>query len=74
MLQLELGKRGWHFADLARAAGVSPATLSAANRGARISNRTLRRIAEALNRQPIVPRAEDLMLLAERDAEPRRLR
>lgn len=73
MLQLELGKRGWHFVDLARAAGVSPATLSAANRGARISNRTLRRIAEALNSQPIVPRAEDLMLLAEPDTGLRRL-
>ena len=61
VLQLELGKRGWNFVDLARAAGISPATLSAANHGARISPRTLRRIAEALNRQPVIPAAEDLI-------------
>ena len=62
VLQIELGKRGWHFSDLARAAGISAATLSSASHGARISPRTLRRIAEALNRQPVVPNAEQLIL------------
>jgi DNA-binding Xre family transcriptional regulator len=61
VLHIELGKRGWHASDLARAAGVSEATLSAANRGARISPRTLRKIVEALNRQPVVPRADELI-------------
>ena len=62
VLQIELGKRGWHFSDLARAAGISAATLSAANRGDRISPRTIRRIAEALSRQPIVAGVEELLL------------
>lgn len=61
VLQIELGKRGWHFSDLARAAGISAATLSAANQGARISPRTLRKIAEALHRQPVIEGVEDLI-------------
>jgi transcriptional regulator with XRE-family HTH domain len=62
VLHMELRKRGWHFVELARASRVSQAPLSAAVLGARISSRTLHRIAEALNRQPIVPSAEERIL------------
>ena len=63
VLLTELAKRGWTASDLARAAGVSAATVSAAVRGRRISARTLRRFAEALHRQPEVPGAEALVLV-----------
>ncbi len=54
VLNLELAKRGWHASDLAHASRLSPATVSAAVRGRSTPNRTLRRIAEALSRQPVV--------------------
>ncbi len=57
----ELAKRGWTASVLARAAGVSAATVSATVHGHRISARTLRRFAEALHRQPVVPGAEALI-------------
>jgi transcriptional regulator with XRE-family HTH domain len=47
-LEYELVRRGWDAIDLARAAGVSPGTLSAAMRGRRINQRTVIRLAVAL--------------------------
>ena len=63
ILLAELAKRGWTASDLARAAGVSGATVSAAVQGRRISARTLRRFAEALHRQPEIPGAAALVLV-----------
>ena len=62
VLRIELAARGWTSLDLAHAAGISPATVSAAIHGRRISARSLRRMAEALQRQPVVPVAADLAL------------
>ena len=62
VLRVELAKRGWNGSDLARAARMSPGTVSGAMQGHRVSARTLMRIAEALHRQPVVPTAEDLIL------------
>jgi transcriptional regulator with XRE-family HTH domain len=47
-LRLELARRGWGHRDLARAAGISPPTVSAAIAGRPVAPRTLKRIAEAL--------------------------
>ncbi len=63
VLLAELAKRGWNASDLARAAGVSAATVSPAGKGRRISSRTLRRFAEALHRQPEVPGAAALVMV-----------
>ncbi len=63
-LELELARRGWDAIDLARAAGVSPGTLSAAMRGRRINQRTVFRLATALAHQPVLPQV-DLLLEAQ---------
>lgn len=47
-LERELARRGWTHADLARAAGISGATVAAAAAGRRVAPQTLRQIAEAL--------------------------
>jgi len=60
-LEHELVRRGWTGQDLARAAKVSPGTLSAALRGRRISNRSLLRIAIALTERAVVPEIEMLL-------------
>ena len=54
-LEREMAVRGLQAVDLARMAGVSAATLSAAMQGRAVSVRTLRKIALALVRTPIVP-------------------
>jgi helix-turn-helix protein len=54
-LEYELVRRGWNAIDLARAAGVSPGTLSAAMRGRRVNRRTVIRLAVALGDQPVIP-------------------
>jgi transcriptional regulator with XRE-family HTH domain len=48
-LRLEIARRGWGNADLARAASVSAATITAATAGRPISPSTLRKIALALS-------------------------
>jgi lambda repressor-like predicted transcriptional regulator len=60
-LRLELARRGWSAADLARQAGVSPPTLSAALAGRAISARSLRLVAEALGRVPPLPIVDSLV-------------
>jgi transcriptional regulator with XRE-family HTH domain len=63
-LDLELSRRGWTAADLALAAQVSPATISGARHGRRVSPRTLRRLASALTDAPTIA-GVDLLLGAE---------
>lgn len=60
-LDRELACRGLSAEDLAVAAGVSPATVSAARHGRRISAPTLRKLALALSRAPVIPGVADLL-------------
>jgi plasmid maintenance system antidote protein VapI len=53
-LRLELARRGWSHGDLARSAGISPPTVSAAIAGRPLAPRTVRRIAEALATAPSI--------------------
>ena len=53
-LRLELARRGWAHNDLARAAGISPPTVSAAMAGRPVAPSTLRKIAGALVSAPVV--------------------
>lgn len=48
VLKREVARRGWTHADLARAAGLSAGTITAATAGHPISPRTLQLIARAL--------------------------
>ncbi len=54
-LDRELARRGWNAADLAKAAGCSPATISAARRGRPVTSATLSKIADALRQAPVLP-------------------
>lgn len=60
-LRRELARRGWHESDLARAANISPATVTAAVHGRCISARTLRKIAVALTQMPVIPELDALL-------------
>lgn len=60
-LQEQLALRGWNAVDLARASGVSPATLTNVFRGRRIRAATIRKIAIALTNAPTVQGIEDLL-------------
>jgi transcriptional regulator with XRE-family HTH domain len=60
-LRLELIRRGWHSSDLAREAGLSEPTISAALMGHQISPHSLRQIAEAIARTPEVVGIDGLM-------------
>jgi DNA-binding Xre family transcriptional regulator len=60
-LDRELACRGWTANDLAAAARISPATISAARRGRPVNHRTLRKIADALIKVPIVSGVEALL-------------
>lgn len=60
-LEHELVRRGWTGQDLAVAAGLSPATISAARRGRRVHASTVRRMAIALQRAPVVDGMEALL-------------
>jgi transcriptional regulator with XRE-family HTH domain len=60
-LDRELAFRGWTATDLAAASGISPATISAARHGRPLNHKTLRRIADALVKAPIVPGIEGLL-------------
>jgi len=51
-LRHELARRGWSATDLAREAGVSPPTVSAALAGRAISARSVGLMAQALMRVP----------------------
>lgn len=60
-LDRELARRGWNATDLAKASGVSVATISAARKGRPVANTTLSKIADALLRAPVVPGVDDLL-------------
>lgn len=60
-LRRELIRRGWHSSDLAREAGLSEPTISAALMGHQISVHSLRSIAEAIARTPEVAGIDGLM-------------
>ncbi len=53
-LRQEMTRRGWAATDLAHAARLSQATISAAVNGRPISQRSLGLIAMALQRAPII--------------------
>jgi DNA-binding Xre family transcriptional regulator len=54
-LRRELARRGWTGSDLAHAARISNATVSAACWGRTVSMTTLRLIIDALTTQPPLP-------------------
>jgi transcriptional regulator with XRE-family HTH domain len=60
-LRFELARRGWDGCDLAAAAGLSCATVSAAMRGRPISTATLRKMVLALSRTPVLPGVDELV-------------
>ena len=60
-LDRELARRGWNATDLAKASGISVATISAARRGRPVSNATLCKIADALRSAPVIE-GVDLLL------------
>ena len=60
-LDRELARRGWNATDLAKASGISVATISAARNGRPVANSTLCKIAEALLKAPVVPGVDDLL-------------
>lgn len=64
-LDLELARRGWNATDLARASGISVATISAARHGRPVANSTLTKIADALLKAPVIPGVDDLIWPAE---------
>ena len=60
-LRREMAYRGLNGAEVAALAGISTATMSAAMQGRSVSPRTLRKIAAALARAPVVPGCSDLL-------------
>jgi transcriptional regulator with XRE-family HTH domain len=54
-LDHQLALRGLRQRDLAQRSGVAEATLSRARGGRRVSERTLSRIAQALESAPVLP-------------------
>jgi transcriptional regulator with XRE-family HTH domain len=60
-LRMEMARRCWSGSELARASGLSAPTVSAALGGRPIAPRTLRLIAQALARAPVVDGADRLI-------------
>jgi transcriptional regulator with XRE-family HTH domain len=58
----EVARRGWNLSDLAREAGISAATVTAARSGRPVSPESVRRIADALNATPPVAGVDRLLL------------
>lgn len=52
-LRREIARRGWDAIDLARAARLSPATVSTALAGKAISAHSMSQIAKALSQAPV---------------------
>jgi len=61
-LERELARRALTSAELAKAAGVSGATVTAARSGRPLSPRTVRRIVTALSSVPPIEEIETLLL------------
>lgn len=62
VLTREVARRGWNLADLAKAAGVSGATVTAARAGRPVSSGSLRRIAAALASASPLDGVDELLL------------
>ncbi len=62
VLAREIARRGWNHTDLARTAGISNATVTAARAGRPVSPGTLRRIAAALASVPPLDGVDELLL------------
>jgi transcriptional regulator with XRE-family HTH domain len=60
-LRREMLLRGWNGVDLAFRSGVSPATVSHAIRGLPISTTTIRKMALALSKAPVIDGAAELL-------------
>jgi transcriptional regulator with XRE-family HTH domain len=60
-LRREIALRGWRPSDMARAASLSPGTMTTVMKGGPVSPTTLRKIAGALRHHPAVPGLEDLL-------------
>lgn len=61
-LEREMARRGWTSADLAEAAGLSGATVTAARAGRPVSPRTVAAIARALAGAKPVDEIDSLLL------------
>lgn len=60
-LRREMLLRGWSGVDLAQFAGLSPATVSAAVLGRQVSTTTIRRMALALSKAPVIAGTAELL-------------
>ncbi len=60
-LDRELARRGWNATDLAKASGISVATISGARHGRPVANSTLCKIVLALRAAPVIPGVDDLL-------------
>jgi lambda repressor-like predicted transcriptional regulator len=57
----EVARRGWNLSALARAAGISSATVTAACSGRPVSPESVHRIADALNATPPIVGIDGLL-------------
>ena len=60
-LRREIALRGWRPTDLARAAKLSPGTMTMVMKGGPVSPGTLRKIAASLRRHPVLPGLDELL-------------
>lgn len=65
-LREEMTRRGWAAVDLARNAGISPPTVSAALAGRAISAQSVRRIGTALMHAPTIEAIDSLIFREDR--------
>jgi lambda repressor-like predicted transcriptional regulator len=62
VLRRELARRGWNASELARAARLSHATVSAACAARPVSPTSVKLIADALARAPVLANVDSLIL------------
>lgn len=60
-LRRQMILRGWSCIDLARFAGISPTTVSAAVNGHPVAAKTIRKMAAALAKTPAIAGADELL-------------
>lgn len=60
-IEYQASVRGWDQAGLARAAGVSEATVSRAFSGKTVRSATALRLALALKKHPVIPELESVV-------------